>query len=133
MRPHFVVILKGSVQDSFQVAWPKYNDMIQALTTDRSDDAFFARALESLGRFADARACGFSSASSNEIPADASGQRYPAAQYARPSSSAARFGSIGPGTIGQNRSCVVWGNEFSGLLAADTVPDFSVPDRDGCE
>ena len=34
---------------------------------------FFARAVESLGQSADAHACGFSSASSNEIPADASG------------------------------------------------------------
>ena len=45
VRSHTVVILQVSVQDLFQVAWPKYDDMIEALTTDRSDDAFCVRVL----------------------------------------------------------------------------------------
>ena len=81
----------------------------------------------------EARGAGSSTASSNEIPADASESLSPAAQYGRSSFIWAKSDSIPPKTNGQNPTIVAGNRETSALPAAAAMPDFQEPAHAGYE
>ncbi len=84
-------------------------------------------------QFWDAREVCSSTASSNEIPDDASELQSLAAQYGRRSSIWAKSDSIPPKTNGRNLSILAGDLEISVLPAVAAVPDFQVLGHADCE
>ena len=140
MLASFVTVDHGGEPSTWKQLLPRYryptSEALRVFAAHPIVDlprTFFAPVAWFPSQFWDARAVGFSTASSNEIPDDASESQSLAAQCGRRSSIWAKGDSIPPKTNGRNLSIVAGDLEISALLAVAAVPNSQAPTHAGCE
>ena len=140
MLASFVTVDHGGQPSTWKLLLPRYryptSESLRVFAAHPIVDlprTFFAPVAWFPSQFWDARAVGFSTASNNEIPDDASESRSLAAQYGRRASIWTKSDLIRPKTFGPNPSDLAGDLEISVLPAVAAVPNSQTPTRAGCE